>query len=656
MTDSLSLAASVVGITAAGVRASIKLYALAEKVATASERVNSIANDISSTCAILNGIRTLITPCSNADGTPQSVFNSAALVDIAKALSRCEVVFKEVESYHTHAFKQAKSSSSLNTKISLSWRQRAKWPFLQPHFDDIRNDLRDAKNILMLMISVATLALTAGHSQKRAVDTNERMEMENVIVQLQRAQLTPKNKEAIGTLGGQKCSSSSTLQTPVTSVSANTYGVETPHSEPAAETNLEVSGWRNQNTTTFAASPRDVQNVLPNVPIAYTSAKRSRSNLEHSVNSGIPNTGITADNSYADNNHIGEKRKAQPLGNGPFAIARKPVSSALSTATGPSLMQSNIAPDVLSTCITYPTPIEDQGAFDSAATRLVSKTGASNRDSHTALREKYGKLRAWTTSHLRGLEDGEGDSLQLQEMLLPQNLLHTMTTSFIKERNFYNPELAIQKLNRFQFRMVYKHWAGFEKYTLLYINPHHTTTVSSIFGDLSVVSLLWIVLDETPRPEDAHSLTYWPTAQPSSDKPSIRPSLYEIPWGPLLESSHKVAATVPSPHFHDSSSPTTQPLRLPRTVSIEDATENSFVEQDRFLLPEYPGFHDQLPIQQAKYATFNNPLPIQQEEYPEFPYQLPIRQDDAENITPISGAADREIVAELMKKWIVSVS
>ena len=53
MADPLSIAGSVVGIAAAGVKVSISLFALIETVSTASERVESIANDISSTCGIL---------------------------------------------------------------------------------------------------------------------------------------------------------------------------------------------------------------------------------------------------------------------------------------------------------------------------------------------------------------------------------------------------------------------------------------------------------------------------------------------------------------------------------------------------------------------------------------------------------------------------
>jgi hypothetical protein len=53
MADPLSVVGSVVGIVAVGARVSVSLFALAEAVNTASDRVASIANDVSSTCGIL---------------------------------------------------------------------------------------------------------------------------------------------------------------------------------------------------------------------------------------------------------------------------------------------------------------------------------------------------------------------------------------------------------------------------------------------------------------------------------------------------------------------------------------------------------------------------------------------------------------------------
>jgi plasmid stabilization system protein ParE len=145
MADPLSIAGSVVGITAAGVQASIKLYALAEKVATASQRVTSIADDISSTCAILNQVRELIIPQPDAQGTLKSVFNSVALNDISRALRRCRSIFSAIETLLRRAFEQVGNRPSLHSNIVLSRYDKAKWPFLQPQFDELRNDLRDAK-------------------------------------------------------------------------------------------------------------------------------------------------------------------------------------------------------------------------------------------------------------------------------------------------------------------------------------------------------------------------------------------------------------------------------------------------------------------------------------------------------------------------------
>jgi len=53
MADPLSVAASVIGVTSAGMKISMTLFSLAETVATANERVEHIASDISSTCGIL---------------------------------------------------------------------------------------------------------------------------------------------------------------------------------------------------------------------------------------------------------------------------------------------------------------------------------------------------------------------------------------------------------------------------------------------------------------------------------------------------------------------------------------------------------------------------------------------------------------------------
>jgi len=185
--DPLSIAASVVGITAAGMQAAVKLWALAEKVATASDKVKSVGDDISITCAVLRQMRELIIPRHDAQGTLRSVFNQGALNDIWHAIGRCESIFKETQTLLSRAFAKVGNRPVLQSKIKLSWVEKAKWPFLQPQFDELRNDLGSRKLDLVLMIGVANLALVQRDWQQRPIDEAERLELTSTVLQLQRA-------------------------------------------------------------------------------------------------------------------------------------------------------------------------------------------------------------------------------------------------------------------------------------------------------------------------------------------------------------------------------------------------------------------------------------------------------------------------------------
>ncbi len=59
------------------------------------------------------------------------------------------------------ASEQIGGSKRLNgSSIKLSRMEKAKWPFLQPGIAILRTDLREAKGTLMLMLQIATLALS----------------------------------------------------------------------------------------------------------------------------------------------------------------------------------------------------------------------------------------------------------------------------------------------------------------------------------------------------------------------------------------------------------------------------------------------------------------------------------------------------------------
>jgi hypothetical protein len=72
----------------------------------------------------------------------------------------------------------------------LGTSEKAKWPFLPPQFTELRNDLRDSKSNLLLMVTVAHLAITQKGGRRRTVDEEEEADLRTTIVRLQRARTT----------------------------------------------------------------------------------------------------------------------------------------------------------------------------------------------------------------------------------------------------------------------------------------------------------------------------------------------------------------------------------------------------------------------------------------------------------------------------------
>jgi hypothetical protein len=75
---------------------------------------------------------------------------------------------------------------SSTVKIKLSASEKAKWPFLQPQFAELRTDLRDSKSNLLLMVTVAHLALAQKGGKRRQVNEKEEAELRTTIIRLQR--------------------------------------------------------------------------------------------------------------------------------------------------------------------------------------------------------------------------------------------------------------------------------------------------------------------------------------------------------------------------------------------------------------------------------------------------------------------------------------
>ncbi len=151
--DGVSVAASIIAIATAGIQVSIKIVALAGQVKTAPDRVSSIGNDVSLTSAILHQLGDLM--CEKTTNASHTIFTEQGLQTTKTSAEICRKIFEEVEKETAKASELIRGRKQrLGEKVKLSFREKAKWPFLQPGLEILRTDLREAKGTLMLMLQV----------------------------------------------------------------------------------------------------------------------------------------------------------------------------------------------------------------------------------------------------------------------------------------------------------------------------------------------------------------------------------------------------------------------------------------------------------------------------------------------------------------------
>ncbi|KAL9580862.1 MAG: hypothetical protein Q9203_006134 [Teloschistes exilis] len=188
--DGISIAASLLGIGAAGCQVAIKLYTLATQMSTASDRISSISNDVSLTSGVLQQLGELMAQKSTGDGT--SIISQSGLETTKTSAAMCQCIFEEIEQAARDASKQIRGRGNfIGGKIKLSKSEKAKWPFLQPSIEMLRTDLREAKGTLMLMLQVTSLAISmkmADIHQRASTNIVEQREIIGAILALQQRQ------------------------------------------------------------------------------------------------------------------------------------------------------------------------------------------------------------------------------------------------------------------------------------------------------------------------------------------------------------------------------------------------------------------------------------------------------------------------------------
>jgi hypothetical protein len=158
----LGIAASVIQIADVGARLSVKLYTFTRKVKGAGRSIQEIAQEIAATGAALRELGEALEEDKYADlASRQSIESTRQMV------SDCWKVFSDInESIGGDSlFKASKTDVSKkpfdlgSVRLpSFTFKQRLKYPFIEPQIDLLKTKLESLKSSLVLMLQVLSLA------------------------------------------------------------------------------------------------------------------------------------------------------------------------------------------------------------------------------------------------------------------------------------------------------------------------------------------------------------------------------------------------------------------------------------------------------------------------------------------------------------------
>ncbi|KAL2010530.1 hypothetical protein VTN00DRAFT_6337 [Thermoascus crustaceus] len=207
--EAIGAASAVIGIATAGIQTSMRLVTFAGQVKTAPSSISGIAEEISLTANILQQLGELmkqsvypsssssdsngdntgerhpdesIPPPSEKENNGNALFSTTGL-QTARALAfRCNELFGAVEHELRRASEQIRSRGlgAGGEKVKLSPTERLKWPFFQPRIQEVREELRETKSSLMILLQVTTLAYSRSVLQNASGKFN--MNHSNAIV------------------------------------------------------------------------------------------------------------------------------------------------------------------------------------------------------------------------------------------------------------------------------------------------------------------------------------------------------------------------------------------------------------------------------------------------------------------------------------------
>ncbi|KAL8783048.1 MAG: hypothetical protein Q9213_004895 [Squamulea squamosa] len=157
--DGISGPASILAIAAAGVQISIKLISFSNQVSNGQEQIRYIGTDVSMTAGILQQFGELMQKSPGDADERTTIFSQEGLTTTQTAADACQAVFRALEEALRKASGQLRRKTIVpGQMIILSKTESLRWPFLQPNFNVLRQELNNSRATLMLILQITTLA------------------------------------------------------------------------------------------------------------------------------------------------------------------------------------------------------------------------------------------------------------------------------------------------------------------------------------------------------------------------------------------------------------------------------------------------------------------------------------------------------------------
>lgn len=146
MADPLSIAASIIGIAAAGVKLSSTIYTFTDVALSANKHVKEIARDLSRTSTVITELGTLLSQDGGVDMFSKQAFQAAK-----DTVLECDELFREIQ----RELDKYLDYDGKDEVRRASRLRRLRWPLVEPKMHSLQARLGRLQTTLSLMLNIA---------------------------------------------------------------------------------------------------------------------------------------------------------------------------------------------------------------------------------------------------------------------------------------------------------------------------------------------------------------------------------------------------------------------------------------------------------------------------------------------------------------------